>query len=304
MCGRNSCKINNKNHFFSDAHSITAWPPQQLAINEFHALTKKLAFQRPYLPISPVQHANPYIALGEEWPLITQYATEENLDEENLATLLFKRPEDVTITPNSDRMKVPEKLTAISTRAPTTRKPSPVKLRMKPQTVQRLKVPPKNAFDIKLLKVQELSRKLQDKARYIIEQIMFVPGRHLINYATVEQKPSQTTSAIRLKSGWVTNKKLSAVPLPVHTSQKNLQDENRSSKLVKVDSVGMVSADQPITGYEAYFPDDSTGSGEEATLILEPQSRAIAGNGGTAISAPVSNYFCMELKLNLPKKTF
>lgn len=217
---------NNVTYFFSYARLITAWPPQQIAVNQFTTLTKKLAFERPYVPLTlnlASIHGNPYTALGKEWSVTSKQTTKEKLDGENrtnFTTPTFKRPEDVTITPNSEGMDVPEKLIATSSQAPTIRKhlPKPVKLInqvMKPQ-VQRLKqtVSAKNAFDIKFLKVQELSRKLQDKARYIIEQIMFIPGKHLIDFATVEHQPIQTTSAIRLKSGWDKNKQFSRMSVP------------------------------------------------------------------------------------------
>uniref|UniRef100_A0A336LKQ6 CSON008853 protein n=1 Tax=Culicoides sonorensis TaxID=179676 RepID=A0A336LKQ6_CULSO len=277
--------------------TYTAWPPQPVALNQFNTLTKKLAFDRPIV-VNPVTiHPSPYFALGEEW----QAVSDENDDESVQTTPQipdFKQPEDVTVTPNADRDPIPEKLTLAS--------PRPLKLTqtMRP-SMKKPSIPPKNAFDIKLIKVQELSQKLHDKARYIIEQIMFVPGKHLTSFGSIlNQKPIQTKSAIKLKSGWVTNQKISGVrvpisitseapirtvtPSPVKIGQQIKQKDPESSKLVKVDSVGMVSADQPITGYEAYFPDSNGKTDDEATLILEPQSRAIAGNGGTAISAPVS----------------
>lgn len=166
---------------------------------------------------------------------------------------------------------------------------------------------PKNAFDIKLLKVQELSEKLQDKARYIIEQIMFNPGRLLIQLASKGERAEQTESLIKLKSGSGATNQLSKLTIssttkhPVKLIIRKEKEQQRSSRIVKVDSIGTVSADKPVTGYEAYFPDSI--SPEEPTLILEPQSQAIAGNGGTAISAPVSKRFpIIYINIKLDKK--
>lgn len=52
---------------------------------------------------------------------------------------------------------------------------------------------------------------------------------------------------------------------------------------------GMTSADKPVpdipslTGFPFIFNPEG-----DTSLILEPSSKAIAGNGGTAISAPIS----------------
>lgn len=60
---------------------------------------------------------------------------------------------------------------------------------------------------------------------------------------------------------------------------------------VKVESMGMSSADQPFPDYSPFFPPEfrSNAADEKiATLILEPNSRAISGNDGVSISNPLS----------------
>jgi Domain of unknown function (DUF4774) len=70
-----------------------------------------------------------------------------------------------------------------------------------------------------------------------------------------------------------------------------VEEEDDNEERVKVESVGMSSADQPIPDYSAYFPRSifrQAGEGDEATLILEPNSMAVSGNDGTSISTPLS----------------
>lgn len=89
----------------------------------------------------------------------------------------------------------------------------------------------------------------------------------------------------------------------VFASMREFQDAIKSQKIlnidvddedddVKVESMGMTSADQPFPSYGAYFPRmvyTQDGNGEETTLILEPSSKAVSGNQGTSISAPLSH---------------
>jgi hypothetical protein len=91
----------------------------------------------------------------------------------------------------------------------------------------------------------------------------------------------------------------------VRPSTQEVQNSLRSQKLelrkrtvddeeekgVKVESEGRTSADQPFPNYNAYFPRTvytQEGVGEESTLILEPNSKAVSGNDGTSISTPLS----------------
>lgn len=112
--------------------------------------------------------------------------------------------------------------------------------------------------------------------------------------------------------------KQSAVPLTnlmsiskiVRASTRQVQDSIKSQKIqfrnsltnedeekeedddVKVESVGMTSADQPFPDYSSYFPRliyTQDGHGEETTLILEPNSKAVSGNDGISISTPLSH---------------
>lgn len=70
------------------------------------------------------------------------------------------------------------------------------------------------------------------------------------------------------------------------------EEERDGDDDVKVESMGMTSADQPFPSYAAYFPRmvyTQDGEGEESTLILEPNSKAVSGNDGISISTPLSH---------------
>ncbi|XP_053675834.1 uncharacterized protein LOC128726074 [Anopheles nili] len=68
---------------------------------------------------------------------------------------------------------------------------------------------------------------------------------------------------------------------------------------VVVSAVGSTTADAPVLGrvpvaptvseYYPFYGGPMTDNREEASLILEPSSKAVSGNGGTAISTPVSH---------------
>ncbi|KAG5678113.1 hypothetical protein PVAND_007813 [Polypedilum vanderplanki] len=91
----------------------------------------------------------------------------------------------------------------------------------------------------------------------------------------------------------------------VRPSTKNVKDSIKSQKLqifadngddndleerVKVESIGMSSADQPLPDYSPYFPQllFPEARSDESTLILEPNSKAVSGNDGISISTPLS----------------
>jgi hypothetical protein len=81
--------------------------------------------------------------------------------------------------------------------------------------------------------------------------------------------------------------------LKVQNREKTRSDEEQElvgaeTATVKVESVGMSSADQPIPDYSAYFSTNGESNSNEATLILEPDSKAISGNDGTSVSMPMS----------------
>lgn len=132
-------------------------------------------------------------------------------------------------------------------------------------------------MDIKLIRaIQQLNSK------FVIDKFVFIPGKRLEKFSTAETVPVKATSIIR-----PTTEKLQKMI----KSQKLELQKQEEEETVKVESIGMSSADQPIPNYNADFPRQvftQAGSGDEATLILEPNSRALSGNGGTSISTPLS----------------
>uniref|UniRef100_A0A182Q3T8 DUF4774 domain-containing protein n=1 Tax=Anopheles farauti TaxID=69004 RepID=A0A182Q3T8_9DIPT len=98
-----------------------------------------------------------------------------------------------------------------------------------------------------------------------------------------------------LGAGAAPEKQREESPLPVGQRKKATRKPNP----VVVTAVGSTTADAPVLGrvpvaptVEEYYPFygvPMTDNREEASLILEPSSKAISGNGGTAISTPVSH---------------
>lgn len=135
-------------------------------------------------------------------------------------------------------------------------------------------------MDIKLVKAVQ-----QPNSRFVVEKFVYVPGKRIAELSTSETLPASklaklTTKRIQQAGN---SRKLQ--------KQRVIDDYDEETATVKVESIGMTGADQPIPDYSAYFPRTvftQEGRGEEATLILEPNSRSISGNDGTSISAPVS----------------
>jgi Domain of unknown function (DUF4774) len=144
----------------------------------------------------------------------------------------------------------------------------PEKLRKAPQ------------MDIKLVQAVQ-----QPNSKFVIEKFFFVPGQRIAELSTAETIP--VASFVKSPSGKVRQ----LVKSEKLRLQKQVDDDDEETATVKVESIGMSAADQPIPDYSAYFPRSTftqPGSGEQATLILEPNSKAISGNDGTSISTPIS----------------
>ncbi|XP_050073978.1 uncharacterized protein LOC126561715 [Anopheles maculipalpis] len=86
--------------------------------------------------------------------------------------------------------------------------------------------------------------------------------------------------------------------LPEQKKSQRLEPANNPNPVV-VTATGSTTADAPVIGrvpvaptvseYYPFYGFPMTDNREEASLILEPSSKAISGNGGTAISTPVSH---------------
>lgn len=130
--------------------------------------------------------------------------------------------------------------------------------------------------DIKLIQAVQ-----QPNARFNIEEFLMVPSNEVESFY-----PMPINKVVRASTKEVQNS-LKSQKLQL---RKKIVDEEEESE-VKVMSEGKTRADQPFPGYDAYFPRmvfSQDGVGEESTLILEPNSKAISGNDGTSISSPLS----------------
>lgn len=132
--------------------------------------------------------------------------------------------------------------------------------------------------DIKIIQAIQ-----QPNTRFEVEEFLMVPSdeqSHLLD------SKAHINSIVRSSTKEV-HESLKSQKLQL---RKRLADEEDESD-VKVESVGMTSADQPFPDYSAYFPRmvfSQDGIGEESTLILEPNSKAVSGNNGVSISTPLS----------------
>ena len=139
-------------------------------------------------------------------------------------------------------------------------------------------------MDIKLVQAIQ-----QPDSRFVIQKFIFVPGQKLEGISTAESVP--ISSIVRSNSQKIQKALKSEKVKLLNQIFDEDERDNEETATVKVESVGMSAADQPIPDYSGFFPPSihtQPGNGKEATLILEPDSKAISGNGGTSISAPIS----------------
>lgn len=183
-------------------------------------------------------------------------------------------PKFVLVTPKSDARKKSK-----ATSPPKPRQKDTMKLIDARPRPQKLRQPPR--MDIKIVKAVQ-----QPNSKFVIEKFFFVPGRRVAELSTSETIP--VSSFIRSNN----NKVQQSLRSQKIKLQKQIMEEaEEEPSTVKVESVGFSAADQPIPDYSAFFPRSvytQSGTGDEATLILEPNSRAISGNDGTSISTPIS----------------
>lgn len=145
-------------------------------------------------------------------------------------------------------------------------------------------------MDIKIIEaIQQADKKFK------VEEFFYVPrvnNEISKEYAALPSMP--LADIIRPSTSKVKNSiKSQKIELRKQAFDENSQDDDdeEETATVKVESVGMSSADQPFPNYGPYFPKTTfsqDGVGEESTLILEPHSKAVSGNDGISISSPLS----------------
>ena len=261
-------------------YSSIAWPPS--AINTFRRTpqtidvplqqTKDGGFKIAQYPANYVPIYNNAPQFGPYYGQLNPYQYYPNYPHQPE----FLEPEYVFVTPRPKSKKKKTKPTTSLLPKDTMKlvdaRPKPEKLRKEVQ------------MDIKIVKAVQ-----QPNNKFIIEEFVYVPGKRISEFSTVEKVPLMT-QAIFKPTAIRTAIKSQKLELQREADEDSFNEDEEEST-VKVDSVGQSSADQPINGYDSYFPESvyqQKGSEPESTLILEPHSKAIAGNDGTAISAPVS----------------
>ncbi|KAI8120190.1 hypothetical protein CVS40_8500 [Lucilia cuprina] len=160
---------------------------------------------------------------------------------------------------------------------------------------------------------------------YVIEEIINVPGKHVFSSESKEQIKTplvkQTKVQTQNKLIAVEQKQIQIQPsklIAAEQRQNQLQQINKAKKQkklntkqkqredfepetqIKVEAIGKTSTKGNIpeipfgTYFLPYFSQNQqqheTGK-KPAALILEPHSKAIVGNGGTAISTPISKAY-------------
>ncbi|XP_055603859.1 uncharacterized protein LOC129752090 [Uranotaenia lowii] len=132
----------------------------------------------------------------------------------------------------------------------------------------------------------------QSDKRFKIQKIQLAPTK--LQYPVpIKVKPVTT-----LKSKPTTTKPVKPVSQTVRPAPAKLIADTTPAQQVLVTATGSTAADQPIprvpvipvlTDSIPFYGIPLTDNRDEASLILEPNSRAVSGNGGTAISTPVSH---------------
>ncbi|XP_068148912.1 uncharacterized protein, partial [Drosophila tropicalis] len=130
---------------------------------------------------------------------------------------------------------------------------------------------------------------------YVIEEIIAIPGKHVI---------SSTTNSQQLRK--IQNKKKNSSPLKLNAIKK----QAAMAAALKVEATGRTSTNGgniPQIPFGNYFlpyqplQAKAIQGHKQAALILEPHSKAVVGNGGTAISTPISKAL---LKKGVPTNVY
>uniref|UniRef100_A0A034VZQ3 DUF4774 domain-containing protein n=1 Tax=Bactrocera dorsalis TaxID=27457 RepID=A0A034VZQ3_BACDO len=165
----------------------------------------------------------------------------------------------------------------------------------------------------------------QINPEFMIEEIVSVPGRHTHTAVKLEKKSkpvnlplSSTTSPKLVSKSFNFTSKATLANLGVSNSkqkyrQKLSKQTSESTELktndsiVKVEATGQTASSGiiPQIPFGSYFlpylANDKRGVSKAAALILEPHAKAVVGNGGTAVSAPISKAF---LKRGIPTNVY
>lgn len=156
------------------------------------------------------------------------------------------------------------------------------------ETLQKLQAKTQTAGDLKSDK-QLRAAVSRINTDYVIEEIVAVPGKHVISTSSKQAVSKKPSGAAKL-----------------HKASGKL----RQSAPVKVEATGRTSSSSknfPQIPFGTYFlpyrPEQAKAlqGRKQAALVLEPHSKAVVGNGGTAISTPISRAL---LKKGVPTNVY
>lgn len=159
------------------------------------------------------------------------------------------------------------------------------------ETLQKLQAKTQTSGDLKSDK-QLRAAVSRINTDYVIEEIVAVPGKHVISTSS-----KQTVSSAHLKK-------------PKAAAKLRKASAKQSQTPVKVEATGRTSTSSknfPQIPFGTYFlpyrPEQAKAiqGRKQAALVLEPHSKAVVGNGGTAISTPISRAL---LKKGVPTNVY
>ncbi|KAM8710642.1 hypothetical protein ACLKA7_017293 [Drosophila subpalustris] len=158
------------------------------------------------------------------------------------------------------------------------------------ETLQKLQAKTQTSVmrsDEKLREIKNLKKTTKSKigrinSNYVIEEIVAVPGKHVIS----SSQQLKMSTAGKLRSG-----KLRAPPVKVEATGRT-SSSSKNFPQIPFGSYFLPYRPQQAKAIEAR---------KQAALILEPHAKAVVGNGGTAISTPISRAL---LKKGVPTNVY
>lgn len=149
------------------------------------------------------------------------------------------------------------------------------------ETLQKLQAKTQTTGDLKSDK-QLRAAVSRINTDYVIEEIVAVPGKHVISTSSKQAVSKKPSGAAKLRKA---------------------SGKLRQTAPVKVEATGRTSSSSknfPQIPFGTYFlpyrPEQAKAlqGRKQAALVLEPHSKAVVGNGGTAISTPISRALLMK----------
>lgn len=216
-------------------------------------------------------------------------AAKISLNQQELINPLFyyNTPRFGAVTPYAVPVVTAENIKAskVNNKEPTTSKPKNLEL-AKTSKLQRESTREQNiSNDLPLLAAVQ-----QINPQYIVEDILPIPGKLI--YSSQPQAAKHSSKTSDLKTEMKQKIVEASAPFKVEATGKTSTDRNRLPNIPQI----------PFgTYFLPYLSQAATETTKNAALILEPHSKAVVGNGGTAISTPISR---AVLKKGVPTNVY